>query len=192
LREGERIAPEKVAREAVTMAIAGCGKITEDPEWRRLNGLDKISIDDQDFIFNEVLCATLMTVYAGLDETVPYLPGDRRDFWRQVAAAFYPTYQKWQIENGVKNSNEWKKFFDLRLAEYEEGQKDTYQVFRDQLSKMPSEDDRHATVRAITISAICMSHICRGKKTPKDEENIRCLQKHLGRLVKDNWRRFGW
>lgn len=192
LRQGGRISPEKVADEAVTMAVGNCEKIYTDPQWRGFVGLDKMSEAGQDFVLNEVLCAALVAVYAGLDEIIPFLPGDRREFWRQVRDGFYPTFQKWQCESGISNINEWKKLFDLRLKEYEEGQKETYGMFRDKLARLRTDDDRHATVRVMTIAALCISHIARGKDLPSDSGAVRCLQQHLDYLAKENWRRFGW
>ncbi|MFH1252771.1 MAG: hypothetical protein V1664_00335 [Candidatus Uhrbacteria bacterium] len=194
LRAAGRMAPEKIADEAVTMASAGGWKIHIDPEWRRLIGYEKLPTTEQDRIFNEVICTALITVYAGLDETIPHLPGERRDFWRSVRNAFYPAYQRWQKNNGIVDQaiHDWKKLFDLRFEEYHQAQPDTYEKFRDELPRLRSDDDRQATVRVMTLAAMTMLHVNRGQKFPNDLLSVRCLQKHLGYLAKENWRRFGW
>jgi len=192
LREGGRVAPEKIAAEAVTMAVGNCGKIHTDPKWREYIAYDKMPEAEQDRALNEILCTTLVTVYAGLDETIPFLPGDRRDFWRQVRDAFYPSFQKWQQESNIPNRGEWKKLFEFRLKEYENSQKETYDQFRDQIAGLHSENDRCATVRALTLMAQGMTNISQGRRLPTDKEATQFLHKHLSYLVKENWRRFGW
>lgn len=194
LREGGRMAPEKIAAEAVTMATAGGWKIHIDPQWRKLINYDQLPEAEQDRVLNEVVGAALVTVYAGLDETVPFLPGDRRDFWRGVRDAFYPSYQGWQKQNGIPDSaiRDWKKLFDLRHEEYQQAQTDTYEKFREDLGNLRTDDDRHATVRVMTIAAMTMAHVSRSQRSPNDLLAVRCLQKHLGYLARENWRRFGW
>ncbi len=194
LREGGKIVPEKVAVEAVTMATAGGWKIHIDPEWRELIGYDKMPQAEQDRVLNEVISSALVTVYAGLDETVPCLPGDRREFWRGVRDAFYQAYQSWQKENGIPDQaiRDWQQLFDLRYEEYLQAQSDTYEKFHLDLAALRSDDDRHATVRTMTIAAMTMLHVNRSQKFPNDLKSVRCLQKHLGYLVRENWRRFGW
>ena len=44
----------------------------------------------------------------------------------------------------------------------------------------------------MTIAAMTMAHIARGRRSPTDQEAVRCLQKHLAYTVKDLWKRFGW
>ena len=192
LREGGRIAPEEIAAEVVTMAVGNCGKIHNNKKWREYIAYDKMPEAEQDRVLNEILCTTLVTVFAGLDETLPFIPGDRRDFWRQVRDNFYPAFQKWQQESNIPNRGEWKKLFDFRLKEYEEAQKETYDHLRDQLSQISSDNDRYATVRGTTMTVLGMTNISQGRRLPTDKEATQFLQKHINYLVKENWKRFGW
>ena len=192
LRLTERIAPEEVAGEAVNLAISVVGKILVDPEWKKyVDPLGEKNAEEAR-IFQELVGACLLMVYTSLDETIPFLPGERRVFWRQVRDAFFPTYLKQLSEDPNDNQTHWQKFFDFLLGEYDYAQKETYNNFRSKLSLLRTDEDRQASIRVMSLSALCMSRVANGQATADDTASVRCLQKHFDFLGKENWRRFGW
>ena len=182
------IAPDDRARFLVEDAVEHAFKFFQDKTFRKEIKFDEMEQIEQDRVFNELEVTFVGFLYLLIENTLDYLPAERKDYWHSVKSSVFPRFINWFKELGIEDEHiqTWEKLNDLRLDEYRLGLKETEKIWRSEIGKHNEDEklqDETILLGAIVISA--MLHIRRGQSSPTDP-----LKKMLGTqmgLMAQDW-----
>lgn len=151
--------PEQLAR-AITEKIANSSFVFfKDENIRSLLNFEKISVTEQDRIFNEILVSGItiaILIFATLENKTK---NERiKQFHIEMQIELTSSYPNWLKELGAEQNNAdlWKELIKMRVNEYEKDYEENEKEIKKQT------DAKLAFVFVVAIGG--NKHICRGKK----------------------------
>jgi len=186
------IPPDDRARFLVEDAVSSAFRFFQDRAFRKEIDFNKMEQIEQDRVFNELEITFLGFLYLLIENTLDYLPDERKDYWNSVKGLIFPRFINWFRELGTKDRHikTWEKLIDLRLDEYSRGLQETRDIWKEAMK----DDRRGASKRLVDETVILgsvvisgMVHIRRGKSSADDP-----LKKMLGSfmgLMAHEWRK---
>ncbi|MBI3259424.1 MAG: hypothetical protein HYZ54_08140 [Ignavibacteriae bacterium] len=157
------IQPEDEAEELIVAATASAFDMFTDKTFRRLIDFSKKDELEQNRIFNELTVTAIALLTMCLEDDLPRMPTERREFWRQVYEKLEPQFHGWlaRLEIPKPFLDLWKEVLKMRLDEFKENEDETRDVWVEELRQSKNEALNQATVRIGTITVSAMMHLCR-------------------------------
>ena len=151
-------------------------KLFEDKEFRRLAGFDKLSREEHDRIFNELVVAGLVLIMLILEAPDLRLDEDLRGYCRDLNKRVPKAYLDYLRQTGIEDRylKDWEKLIGMRYDEYA---RDRHNVRAAAMQIEGADKDLNVNdlskiqlivpVQAVAIG--CHHHNCRGATEGRDE-----------------------
>lgn len=167
------IQPYQEASMLVRLVTDSGYKVFTDEQFRKSINFEK---EEQDRIWNEIAVTGLIFLLSFLDDYLKADDSDRRPFWVEVKNEIIPEFIKWLEELKIPDEflETWKKSIDLRMEEFKDKRKITFDMFKKEFSDDDTPEFKNAFIRLHTLSISCSFHITRG-----DDQKVVLLKKHL-------------
>jgi len=151
-------------------------KVFTDEHFRESINFEKEKQEEQYRIWNEIAVTGLIFLLSFLDDYLKVDDSDRRPFWVEVRNEIVPEFIKWLEELKIPDEfvEIWKKLIDLRMEEFKDKRKITFDMFKKEFSDGDTTELRNTFIRLHTLSISGSSHITRG-----DDQKVVLLKKHL-------------
>lgn len=169
-------------------------KMWKDPVFRELAGYDGKDDGEQDRIFNEVLVTTIIYAKAFLEDNLPYIREDRREFWRAVEKSIPTQFYVFLGRIGIPSEQVmmWEKVYEQRRCEYLSDAAETRHAWAKELIESNNDILDYAGVRLGTISISAMLHIRRSKPEGDKDPLINYFRARLAMLENKLFAATGW
>lgn len=170
------IQPHQEASMLVRMVTDSGYKIFTDEQFRESINFEKEKREEQDRIWNEIAVTGLIFLLSFLDDYLKADDSPRRPFWVEVRNEIIPEFIKWLEELKIPDEfvEIWKKLIDLRMEEFKDKRKITFDMLEKEFSDGDTTELRNTFIRLHTLSISGSSHITRG-----DDQKVVKLKKHL-------------
>ena len=167
------IQPYQEASMLVRLVTDSGYKVFTDEQFRKSINFEK---EEQDRIWNEIAVTGLIFLLSFLDDYLEADDSDRRPFWVEVKNEIIPEFIKWLEELKIPDEflETWKKSIDLRMEEFKDKRKITFDMFRKEFSDDDTPEFKDAFIRLHTLTISGSLHITRG-----DDQKVVLLKKHL-------------
>jgi hypothetical protein len=194
LRKKGALQPAHQSEELAAIAAGRAGVIHNHPRWKEIMRYDGEGQTREDFVLNELIAYTVIFTLLEISERLPYIPGERRTFWREVRDGLFDGLISWLRGIGVDEEHAaiWRRLLEMRYEEYLELMKE-HEAEIDRRAEQSGADSRDAIRRLIaTVSAGAMMHIKQGEHHDTDVEATRLIQEQFADLHNTLVPRVGW
>jgi hypothetical protein len=164
---------------AASLAQAAAGmafQLFRDKKFRRLAGFDRLSLTEQDRIFNELVVACIVLTMLLLEAPDLRVAGEFKDYLAGLNKKIPDAHMDHLRTLGVEaiHLREWEKLITMRYEEYARDRHDVRAAAMQIESKEKSLDldDLSKIQMLVPVEAVaigCHDHICRGQTAGHDE-----------------------
>lgn len=173
----KHIKPDEEGEFLVRLVSGSAFSVFSDEQFRQMVNFEKQKQVEQDRIFNELVVTGLMLLLMMINDFLPDVEPERKQFWQDIKEGIPDLFVNWLKEVGVgdKFTAIWKKLIYLRRDEYKKEQVVTRRIFLGgESANISNEAFKDAAVRVETATVGSLLHITRGQAKPNDP-----LRKHL-------------
>ena len=161
-------------------------KVFEDKTFRRLTKFQKISVQERDFIFNELVVGNLVLVMLMLEAPDLRVSDDMRKYFADLSKKLPEAYIRLMRSRGIEEKylGDWRKLIKMRYDEYN-GDRHGVRAGNMELesrNKQLTKRDLELIQMTVPVQAVgigCFVHICHGK-TDGREDLLSHLVKSFG------------
>jgi len=162
--------------------------IFQDKRFRQLAKLDHVPAAEQDFVFNELICATLVLNRLILEAPDLRVNDTVKEYFKHLSGLVNEAHIRTLAGLGIETHHlaEWRTLLKMRYDEYA---KDRHTVraaamrsaSADKKIGLKDLDGIQLLLPLQTVAIGCHTHICRGQTDGRDEQFKRLLEK-LGKF----------
>src|SRR3989344_2572201 len=162
---GKFIQPEQEGRFLVKIVSGSAYQVFLDESFRELADFKRQNEEEQNRIFNELVVTGLGLLLLLIDDKLPNIKDERKNFWKEVRDKVPELFTEWLESLGIAKTyvGIWAKLIDLRMDEYLKDKGMTRNVWAEELFKENDEEMNDAAVRVETMTVSSLLHITRGK-----------------------------
>lgn len=190
---GKFIQPEQEGRFLVKVVSGSAYQVFLDESFRELVDFKRQNEEEQNRIFNELTVTGLGLLLLLIDDKLPSIKDERKNFWKEVRDKIPELFTAWLESLGIAKTyvEIWTKLIDLRMDEYLKDRGITRNAWAEELLKENDEEMNDAAVRVETMTVSSLLHITRGKAKPRSPLHFH-MRTWLSALDHKLRKRVGW
>lgn len=147
---------EETAAEMADEAVRAAARAFDDKKFRALADRKDMTEKYEAMLWNELLAMAMCTAMYATEESIQYLPGEKREYWRAVREALPEALWDVLRSAGITDENlaGWKTFLAMRADSIRIGQEEVCEMYCTKLRGL-RVPDREMNVRVMAISTAC-------------------------------------
>lgn len=151
-----QLSMEEMAEAMIEDAAKSAMKCFKDEKFQKIAQWEKGTEQRDAMVWNELLATAVCTVMFVVDESIQYVPGDKREYWRAVQEALKPAFWSLLKLAGITEENlaGWQQFLAMRQEVATMGQEEVAAAYGKRFSRL-STPDREMTVRVTALVTAC-------------------------------------